>query len=230
LSNDSAEVNVLDRPKTPQAPEQPPPPPRDTNLPPSLPFPFFPPFPAAPGLIPHPMFPLPLHKALPGMVGPPNPAVMPGMLRQRFFRPKMEPGKSMVPPSLIGESLRSPTPSVTSSALSLKQQQQQQQQQQLPMDKPRPIKSPDNEVILSSPKIPASMNYLVPDSLTTTPILNSSGGALMAPIIPPAISPVVPAPLLPPNLPITKSLLKPEKGEKVEKADKVVAIVNILSN
>ncbi|XP_011496850.1 PREDICTED: transcription initiation factor TFIID subunit 3 isoform X2 [Ceratosolen solmsi marchali] len=212
LSNDSVEVNVMDRPKTPQAPEQPPPP-RDTSLPPSLPFPFFPPFPAAPGLIPHPMFPLPLHKALPGMVGPPNPAaVMPGMLRQRFFRPKIEPSKSIASPSLIGESLR-PSASPVSSTLSLKQQQQ------LPVDKPRPLKSPEKELMLSSPKLPTSTNYLVPDTLVSSPILTSSGGSLMTPLIPPAISPVVPAPLLPPNLPLVKSF-KPDKVEKIDKIDK----------
>ncbi|XP_014480646.1 PREDICTED: transcription initiation factor TFIID subunit 3 isoform X2 [Dinoponera quadriceps] len=80
LPNDVVESDVLDRPKTPQAPE--PPLHREPNLPPTLPFPFFPAFPPAPGLIPPPMFsrfPLPLgrggpglHPAMPNLAIPPR--------------------------------------------------------------------------------------------------------------------------------------------------------------
>ncbi|XP_012221841.2 transcription initiation factor TFIID subunit 3 isoform X3 [Linepithema humile] len=89
LSNDTAEVDILDRPKTPQAPE--PPLHREPTLPPALPpFPFFPPFPSAPGLIPYPMFsrfPLP-----PGRDGPgPHPAMPNLALPPRFLNPSMKP-------------------------------------------------------------------------------------------------------------------------------------------
>nr|XP_034176337.1 transcription initiation factor TFIID subunit 3-like isoform X2 [Osmia lignaria] len=78
LTNDVPELDVLDRPKTPQAPE--PQLSKDPSFP--LPFPFFPAFPPAPGLIPHPMFPrfpLPLgrgttgpHPAMPNLPLPPR--------------------------------------------------------------------------------------------------------------------------------------------------------------
>lgn len=80
LSNDVIELDTLDRPKTPQAPE--PQLSKEPSFPPTLPFPFFPTFPPAPGLIPHPMFPrfpLPLgrggtgpHPAMPNLPLPPR--------------------------------------------------------------------------------------------------------------------------------------------------------------
>ncbi|XP_012258463.1 transcription initiation factor TFIID subunit 3 isoform X2 [Athalia rosae] len=81
MTNDLVEPNTPERPKTPQALE---PHPRETGLPPTLPFPFFPTFPPAPGLIPapigHPLFPrfpLPLgrgapHPAMPNLPLPPR--------------------------------------------------------------------------------------------------------------------------------------------------------------
>ncbi|XP_015440338.1 PREDICTED: transcription initiation factor TFIID subunit 3 isoform X2 [Dufourea novaeangliae] len=82
LSNDSAEVDILDRPKTPQAPE--PQLSKEPSFPPTLPFPFFSAFPPAPGLIPHPMFPrfpLPLGRGGPG----PHPAMPNLPLPPRFL-------------------------------------------------------------------------------------------------------------------------------------------------
>lgn len=88
ISNDIAEVDILDRPKTPQASE--PPLHREPTLPPALPFPFFPPFAPTPGLIPYPMFsrfPLP-----PGRDGPgPHPAMPNLALPPRFLNPPMKP-------------------------------------------------------------------------------------------------------------------------------------------
>lgn len=92
LSNDAVELDVLDRPKTPQAPE--PPVHREPNLPPTLPFPFFPTFPPAPGLIPHPIthpmfprFPLSLGRGGPG----PHPAMPNLPLPPRFLNPPIKP-------------------------------------------------------------------------------------------------------------------------------------------
>ncbi|XP_025266483.1 transcription initiation factor TFIID subunit 3 isoform X2 [Camponotus floridanus] len=95
LLNDSGEVDILDRPKTPQAPEPPlhrePP-----TLPPTLPFPFFPTFPSAPGLIPHPMFTrfsLPLGRGGPG----PHPAMPNLPLPPRFLNPSIKPEDFALP-------------------------------------------------------------------------------------------------------------------------------------
>lgn len=82
---------MLGKPKTPEALEgtmQ-----KDSNLPATLPFPFFPSFPTAPGLIPHPInhpmfprFPLPLGR---GSSGPPS--VLHNMpLPTRFMPPNMK--------------------------------------------------------------------------------------------------------------------------------------------
>ncbi|XP_072761932.1 uncharacterized protein Taf3 isoform X2 [Anoplolepis gracilipes] len=94
--NDTAELDIPDRPKTPQAPEPPlhrePP-----TLPPTLPFPFFPTFPSAPGLIPHPMFsrfPLPLGRGGPGG---PHPAMPNLPLPPRFLNSSMKPEDFALP-------------------------------------------------------------------------------------------------------------------------------------
>lgn len=95
LLNDTAELDILDRPKTPQAPEstlhrEPP------TLPPTLPFPFFPTFPPAPGLIPHPMFTrfsLPLGRGGPG----PHPAMPNLPLPPRFLNPSIKPEDFALP-------------------------------------------------------------------------------------------------------------------------------------
>ncbi|KAL6430615.1 hypothetical protein ACFW04_006899 [Cataglyphis niger] len=95
LLNDAAELDIPDRPKTPQAPEPPlhrePP-----TLPPTLPFPFFPTFPSAPGLIPHPMFtrfPLPLGRGGPG----PHPAMPNLPLPPRFLNSSIKPEDFALP-------------------------------------------------------------------------------------------------------------------------------------
>ncbi|KAM0724336.1 Transcription initiation factor TFIID subunit 3 [Formica fusca] len=95
LLNDAAELDIPDRPKTPQAPEpslhrEPP------TLPSTLPFPFFPTFPSAPGLIPHPMFtrfPLPLGRGGPG----PHPAMPNLPLPPRFLNPSIKPEDFALP-------------------------------------------------------------------------------------------------------------------------------------
>ncbi|XP_066584595.1 transcription initiation factor TFIID subunit 3 isoform X2 [Prorops nasuta] len=83
VTNDTSEMDIPDRPKTPQALETPLH--KEPALPPSLPFPLFPPFPPAPGLIPYPMFqgyPLPLGKG-PG----PHPVIPNLPLPPRFLNP-----------------------------------------------------------------------------------------------------------------------------------------------
>jgi len=84
--NDTTELDIPDRPKTPQAPE---PLHREPILPITLPFPFFPPFPSAPGLIPpmFPRFPLPLGRGGPG----PHPAMPNLPLPPRFSNPPIKP-------------------------------------------------------------------------------------------------------------------------------------------
>lgn len=197
LSSDSGDITVLDRPKTPQAPE--PPVSRDSNLPPTLAFPFFP-FPPGPGLIPHPMFPIPIHKGLPGMMGTPNPAAMPNMLRQRFVRPKIDVNRPLVPSSFVGENLQSP-----SCPFPIKPPQQQ-----------IPLKTSEVEII-PKPEPPSNFAHFPAElSVTSTPLVNSAA-AVPTPLAPATISPVVPAPLLPPNVPLTK----PVKSEKLEKGEKV---------
>lgn len=86
LSNDVTELDIPDRPKTPQAPE---PLHREPILPITLPFPFFPPFPSAPGLIPpmFPRFPLPIGRGGPG----PHPAMPNLPLPPRFSNPPVKP-------------------------------------------------------------------------------------------------------------------------------------------
>ncbi|XP_012543687.1 transcription initiation factor TFIID subunit 3 isoform X2 [Monomorium pharaonis] len=87
LSNDVTELEIPDRPKTPQAPE---PLHREPILPlPLHSFPFFTPFPSAPGLIP-PMFPrfsFPLGRGGPG----PHPAMPNLPLPPRFTNPPIKP-------------------------------------------------------------------------------------------------------------------------------------------
>ncbi|XP_076236410.1 TBP-associated factor 3 isoform X3 [Calliopsis andreniformis] len=85
LSNDVAELDIPDRPKTPQAPE--PPPTKEPSFQPTFPFPFFPTFPPAPGLIPHPMFPrFPLGRGGPG----PHPAMPNLPIPPRFLNLPMK--------------------------------------------------------------------------------------------------------------------------------------------
>ncbi|OAD59531.1 Transcription initiation factor TFIID subunit 3, partial [Eufriesea mexicana] len=82
ITNDAPEQDILDRPKTPQAPE--PQISKESSFPPTLPFPFFSTFPPAPGLIPHPMFPrfpLPLGRGTSG----PHPAMTNLPLPPRFL-------------------------------------------------------------------------------------------------------------------------------------------------
>ncbi|KAL0108606.1 hypothetical protein PUN28_015224 [Cardiocondyla obscurior] len=85
-SNDTTEMDIPDRPKTPQAPE---PLHKEPILPITLPFPFpFPPFPSAPGLIPpmFPRFPLSLGRGGPG----PHPAMPNLPIPPRFTSPPIK--------------------------------------------------------------------------------------------------------------------------------------------
>lgn len=121
LPNDTPEVDILDRPKTPQAPE--PPLPREPILPPTIPFPFFPAFPAAPGLIPHPIFsrfpmghmgrggPGP-HPAMPNVAMPPRFLNPPTIKADEFTLSKMKPVEREKQQPLMPSSMELTTSSI----------------------------------------------------------------------------------------------------------------------
>lgn len=202
LSNDSvsSEMDILDRPKTPQAPEHPIS--RDPNLPstPMNPFPFFP-LSSAPGLIPRPMFP-----PYGPVIGGPNPAIIrpniPHLLRPPNKLDPMNRPTGMVPPFIPEPNFSSkqqPSPLIPS--------------QQLRMAKP----------LEREPTLPA--NLQIPDISTPLPIVNNVGvtGLTSMDSQPTLSSAVVPASLLPSNSSIEPetSINKPVKPEKADKALKV---------
>lgn len=190
LSNDVAELDILDRPKTPQAPE--PQPTKEPNFPPTLPFPFFPTFPPAPGLIPHPMFPrfpLPLGR---GGTGP-HPAMPNLPLPPRFLN---LPVKSEDLTSLSkSKSLEREKPAAPSSAEITSSMTKHEKSEKEKEDKTKTVKL-DKEIL---PPVPAS---------TVAPPLQS---ALSAPITYPS-TPVPIVPLLPSKGPKVE---KPDKNDKV---------------
>lgn len=196
LSNDAVEVDVMDRPKTPQAPE-PPVHREQPNLPPTLPFPFFPTFPTAPGLIPHPIthpifprFPLPLgrggpgpHPAMPNLPLPPrflNPTIKP----EDFALSKIKPVECEKPPREIMPPIMKYDPIEKEKA-----------------DKIKVVKQ-DKEIITHTPG-----NIIAP------PIVSAPA----APIIPIAPVPVVPL------LPSKKS--KIDKADKVDKVTLILMCI-----
>ncbi|XP_076665958.1 TBP-associated factor 3 isoform X3 [Andrena cerasifolii] len=195
LSNDVAELDILDRPKTPQAPE--PQPTKEPNFPPTLPFPFFPPFPPAPGLIPHPMFPrfpLPLgrggtgpHPAMPNLPLPPRFLNLPVKSEDLTSLSKSKP--------LEREKPAAPSSAEITSSMSKHEKSEKEKE-----DKTKTVKQ-DKEI---PPPVPAS---------TVAPPLPS---ALSAPITYPS-TPVPIVPLLPSKGPKVE---KPDKNDKKLKEHK----------
>ncbi|KAG7208725.1 hypothetical protein KM043_014923 [Ampulex compressa] len=201
LSNDAAELDILDRPKTPQAPE--PTIHREPALPPTLPFPFFPTFPPAPGLIPHPMFPrfpLPLgrgglgaHPAMPNLPLPP-----------RFLNP---PKVEDFPLSKI-KSVEREKPLVTSSVDIVPPVTKHEKVEKEKGDKIAKVVKQDKEIVTPTPG-----NVIAP------PIVS-------APVAPPIVLPS-PPPVVP-SVPTKASKVekidkndKKSKEHKKEKKDKL---------
>ncbi|XP_012137235.1 TBP-associated factor 3 isoform X4 [Megachile rotundata] len=204
LTNDAPELDVLDRPKTPQAPE--PQLSKEPSFPPALPFPFFPAFPTAPGLIPHPMFPrfpLPLGRGTTG----PHPAMPNLPLPPRFLN---LPQKSEDLPTLpkhksVEREKPSSAPSSTEVISSVAKHEKIEKEK---ADKPKVIKQ-EKEIV---PPVPTN---------TVAPPLSS---ALAAPITYPTQVPIVPL-LLSKSPKIEKQdkndkKLKEHKKEKKDKLKK----------
>ncbi|XP_043489015.1 transcription initiation factor TFIID subunit 3 isoform X1 [Polistes fuscatus] len=195
ISNDTVEVDVMDRPKTPQAPE--PPVHREPALPPTLPFPFFPAFPSAPGLIPHPIthpifprFPLPLGRAGPG----PHPAMPNLPLPPRFLNPAIKPEDFSLSKIKPMECEKSPRELIPPIVPIMKYDTIEKEK----ADKIKVVKQ-DKEIITH-----ISGNIIAP------PIVS----APVAPIV--SIAPVPVVPLLP---------SKKSKIDKADKVDKVTIIL-----
>ncbi|KAI4479715.1 hypothetical protein M0804_010765 [Polistes exclamans] len=193
ISNDTVEVDVMDRPKTPQAPE--PPVHREPTLPPTLPFPFFPAFPSAPGLIPHPIthpifprFPLPLGRGGPG----PHPAMPNLPLPPRFLNPAIKPEDFSLSKIKPMECEKSPRELIPPIVPIMKYDTIEKEK----ADKIKVVKQ-DKEIITH-----------IPGNIIAPPIVS----APVAPIVPIAPVPVVPL------LPSKKS--KIDKADKVDKKSK----------
>ncbi|XP_076172400.1 TBP-associated factor 3 isoform X1 [Ptiloglossa arizonensis] len=191
LSNDVIELDTLDRPKTPQAPE--PQLSKEPSFPPTLPFPFFPTFPPAPGLIPHPMFPrfpLPLGR---GGTGP-HPAMPNLPLPPRFLNiPVKSEDFSTISKSKSLEREKPLAPPSTEVTLSVTKHEKLEKEKE---DKSKTVKQ-DKEIL--------------------TPVLTSTAApplssALAAPITYPTPVPVIP--LLP------SKAAKVEKSDKNDKKSK----------
>lgn len=206
LLNDAVEVDIPDRPKTPQAPE-PPLHREQPTLPPPLPFPFFPPFPSAPGLIPHPMFtrfPLSLgrggpggpHPAMPNLPLPPrflNPPIKP----EDFALPKIKPVEREKPPI--------PPPSIELTSSSVHQGENERAENREKVDsKFTKMFKPSKE--LPFMKVPER----VPPSVGASPPIVS------APVAPITLATPVPVAQIPPS-----KNLKTEKTEKSEMVNSV---------
>ncbi|XP_014613900.1 PREDICTED: transcription initiation factor TFIID subunit 3 isoform X1 [Polistes canadensis] len=195
ISNDTVEVDVMDRPKTPQAPE--PPVHREPTLPPTLPFPFFPAFPSAPGLIPHPIthpifprFPLPLGRGGPG----PHPAMPNLPLPPRFLNPAIKPEDFSLSKIKPMECEKSPRELIPPIVPIMKYDTIEKEK----ADKIKVVKQ-DKEIITH-----------IPGNIIAPPIVS----APVAPIVP--IAPVPVVPLLP---------SKKSKIDKADKVDKVTIIL-----
>lgn len=203
LLNDPAELDIPDRPKTPQAPEpllhrEPP------TLPPTLPFPFFSTFPS-PGLIPHPMFtrfPLPMGRGGPG----PHPAMPNLPLPPRFLNPPIKPEDFALPKikSLEREKLLIPSPVELTSSSSIQGENEKTDKEKVD-NKPTKMFKPNKEL----PFIKVSER--VPPVGISPPIVSAS----VAPI---TLATPVPVAQIPPS--------KNPKIEKTEKND----MVNLIQN
>ncbi|KOC58924.1 Transcription initiation factor TFIID subunit 3 [Habropoda laboriosa] len=190
LTNDAPEPDILDRPKTPQAPE--PQISKEPSFPPTIPFPFFSTFPPAPGLIPHPMFPrfpLPLGR---GSTGP-HPAMPNLPLPPRFLNlpPKAEDFCTLPKNKSLEREKLPPAHSSTEITPSMTKHEKVEKEKG---DKPKVVKQ-DKEI---PPPVPASI---------IAPPLSS---ALVTPITYPTPVPIVP--LLPSKTPKVE---KQDKNDKV---------------
>lgn len=192
ISNDIVESDLLDRPKTPQAPE--PPLHRETNLPPTLPFPFFPAFPPAPGLIPPPMFPrfpLPLTRGGPGL----HPAMPNLAIPPRFPNPPLKPEDfplSKIKP-MEREKLLIQTPPVELVSPLILGENEKADKEKV-----------DNNKITKMFKPSKELSFMkVPERVIAPPIVSA---------------PIAPIMLSTPTVPIAQML--PSKNPKAERAEK----------
>ncbi|CAL7941793.1 unnamed protein product [Xylocopa violacea] len=198
LVNDAPELDILDRPKTPQAPE--PQIPKEPTFPSTLPFPFFSTFPPAPGLIPHPMFhrfPLPLGR---GNAGP-HPAMPNLPLPSRFLNlpPKSDDFPTVPKAKSLDREKLPPTSASIEATPSMTKHEKPEKEKG---DKSKAIKQ-DKEI---PPPVPTN---------TVAPPLSS---ALAAPITYPAQVPIVP--LLPSKNPKVEKQDKNDKKSKEHKKEK----------
>lgn len=203
LLNDPAELDIPDRPKTPQAPEpslhrEPP------TLPPTLPFPFFSTFPS-PGLIPHPMFtrfPLPMGRGGPG----PHPAMPNLPLPPRFLNPPIKPEDFALPKikSIEREKLLIPSPVELTSSSSIQGENEKTDKEKVD-NKPTKMFKPNKELPFMK------VSERVPPVGISPPIVSAS----VAPI---TLATPVPVAQIPPS--------KNPKTEKTEKND----MVNLIRN
>ncbi|XP_043800787.1 transcription initiation factor TFIID subunit 3 isoform X3 [Apis laboriosa] len=188
--NDVPEQDILDRPKTPQAPE--PQISKEPSFPPTLPFPFFPTFPPAPGLIPHPMFPrFPLSI---GRGSGPHPAMSNLPLPPRFINlpPKSEDFSTLPKSKSVDRDKLPSVPTSTEATLSITKHEKMEKEKG---DKPKAIKQ-DKEICSPVPS-------------TVAPPLSS---ALAAPITYPKPVPIVPL--------LSSKTPKVEKQDKCDKKSK----------
>lgn len=184
-------MDIPDRPKTPQAPELLH---REPILPITLPFPFFPPFPSAPGLIPpmFPRFPLPLGRGGPG----PHPAMPNLPLPPRFSNPPVKPEDfplSKIKPVEREKPLIPPPVELTSSILG-------------------EIEKADKE------KVDNKLTKMFKQN-KELPFMKVPERVLPVGVAPPIVSaPVAPITLPTPTVPIAQ--MPPSKNPKAEKTEK----------
>ncbi|XP_043279362.1 transcription initiation factor TFIID subunit 3 isoform X2 [Venturia canescens] len=190
---DIQESLLCDRPKTPQAVEAEAH--RELNNPPTLPFPFFPPFPSAPGLIPHPMahsifprYPLPLGRNVPGI----HPSMPNLPIAPRFLTTNILPDEFLPPKTKGSEREKKPVtlpPEVIST----------------------PIESTKNMKSVTE-KIPKSNKIDKEMSLQATATSNIMHNDVISPTMP--VTTIAPVPTLP------RLMTKPEKPDKSVKTIK----------
>ncbi|XP_033365396.1 transcription initiation factor TFIID subunit 3 isoform X3 [Bombus vosnesenskii] len=198
IINDAPEQDILDRPKTPQAPE--PQISKEPSFPPTLPFPFFPTFPPAPGLIPHPMFPrfpLPIGRGSSGA----HPTMSNLPLPPRFLNlpPKSEDFSTLQRTKSLDREKLPSTPSSTEAMPSMTKYEKTEREKG---DKSKAVKQ-DKEI---PPPVPTS---------TVAPPLSS---ALAAPNMYPKPVPIVP--LLSSKSPKIEKQDKNDKKSKEHKKEK----------
>lgn len=184
-----------DRPKTPQAIEaefhkEP------TN-PPTLPFPFFPPFPSAPGLIPHPLvhpmfprYPLPLGRGVPGA----HPAMPNLPMPPRFLTSNIRPDDCLPPKIKAPDRDKIPPPSIEDIHDA---HPEIEKFQKSTIEKVGKSVKSEKEAVQQPPVTPAAQNNLIAASATLS-----------------SATPVPAAPRL-----VTKN----EKNDKLDKNNKVIS-------